>query len=75
MTERDELAQALRAFLRPTLRGKMRRFWRWLNPLPVSFPTDGFRIGDFVWINEDQIKVVSKMGRTLQLENGTTVTM
>lgn len=62
-------------FLRPTLRGKLRRLWRWAFPPRTPLRTDGFEVGDFICINDVEHRVASKTGDTITMESGAVLTL
>ncbi len=80
LPEADGFARALRAFLRPTIRGKVRAWWRRMFPPPAPARTAGFEVGDVLTVVGDQhkgleLRIISKTRTTLTLEGGMVVTL
>jgi hypothetical protein len=75
-SEAQDGLEALRKFLRPTLRGWFRKnFLRLKNSLFPPKPTPLFRTGDMITMNDQEFEIGRVQGRVLHLTNGAQITV
>lgn len=74
--EAQEFSEALRKFLRPTLRGWFRKkFYALKNSLFPTKPVPLFRTGDLITMNDQEFEIGRVQGRVLHLTNGVQITV